>query len=234
MNNSFIQRLQQLSTPHIADACLRVGVSVRCAPSQLQAIDVHMHCAGPVMPVRHTGSVDIFLEALEQASPGDILLVDDSGRHDRSCVGDMITREVKMAGLSGIVVWGCHRDTCELMEIGLPFFSLGKIPTGPLEATDSAPDALTWAKVGDWIVTSKDVAVGDGDGVIFLPEDRLDEIIPAAESIRDTEHKQAERMRQGQGLRQQLQFSDYLMKHKQHPSYSFRNHLRKIGGAVEE
>lgn len=234
MKDSLIKRLDTLSTPHLADACLRAGVPVRCAPSDLQAIDVNMHCAGRVRPARHVGSVDIFLEALEGAAPGDVLVVDDGARHDRSCVGDMITREVKMAGLSGIVIWGCHRDTCELLEIGLPFFSQGKVSTGPLSVDRRSPDALEWARVGDWVVSADDVVVGDCDGVIFLPYDRLADIVPAAEAIRDTEHKQAELMRGGKGLREQLLFSAYLMERAKNSAYSFREHLRKIGGAVEE
>lgn len=234
MKNEWIERLNYLSTPHLADACLRVNVPVRCAPSDLQAIDVAMHCAGRVAPARHSGSVDIFLEALECGEPGDVLVVDDSARHDRSCVGDMITRETKLAGFSGIVIWGCHRDTNELLEIGLPFFSQGKISTGPLSVDRRSPDALEWARVGEWVVSRDDVVVGDCDGVIFLPMDRLPDIVPAAEAIRDTEKKQAETMRGGKGLREQLQFSEYLAEHAKNPAYGFREHLRKIGGAVEE
>lgn len=233
MRESIIERLNQLSTPHLADACLRTGVPVRCAPSDLQAIDVHMHCAGRVLPARHTGSVDIFLEALEYSRPGDVLIVDDLGRHDRSCVGDMITREVKMAGLAGIIIWGCHRDTCELLDIGLPLFSEGKISTGPLGVERRSPDALEWARVGQWIVTKEDVAVGDRDGVIFLPFDRLMDIVPEAEAIRDTERKQAELLYDGISLREQLNFREYLEKHENDTSYDFRKHLQKIGGAVE-
>lgn len=234
MSKNLMERLNHLSTPHLADACLRVNVPVRCAPSSLQAIDPSMHCAGRVRPARHIGSVDIFLEALEGAEAGDVLVVDDGGRHDRSCVGDMVTREVKMAGLSGIVIWGCHRDTCELLEIGLPFFSMGKISTGPLSVDRRSPDALEWARVGEWVVSGDDVAVGDCDGVIFLPYDKLEEIVPAAEAIRDTEKRQADAMAQGKGLREQLQFKEYLVEHAKNSAYGFREHLRKIGGAVEE
>lgn len=234
MKDLLMERLNALSTPHLTDACLRVNVPVRCAPSNLQAIDVTMHCAGRVRPARHVGSVDIFLEALEAAEAGDVLVVDDGGRCDRSCVGDMVTREVKMAGLSGIVIWGCHRDTNELLEIGLPFFSQGKLSTGPLGIDRRSPDALEWARVGEWVVTPDDVVVGDCDGVIFLPYDKLAEIIPAAENIRDTEKRQAQIMENGKSLRDQLAFSAYMTEHKKNSAYSFREHLRKIGGAIEE
>lgn len=57
MKSELIERLNTLSTPHLADACLRVGVTVRCAPTALRPLIPSMHCAGRVRPVRHSGSV---------------------------------------------------------------------------------------------------------------------------------------------------------------------------------
>jgi regulator of RNase E activity RraA len=37
-------------------------------------------------PAQHVGSVDIFLEALEGAAPGEVLVVDNGGRLDEACV----------------------------------------------------------------------------------------------------------------------------------------------------
>lgn len=145
-----------------------------------------------------------------------------------------MTLEMAIGGLSGIIIWGLHRDTMELQEIGLPFFSLGALPTGPLGLDKRSPDALAWARVGEWIVTSEDVAVGDGDGVIFLPCERLADIISAAENIRETERSQAAEMRSGRSFREQVAFQDYLAQRAQNPAFGFREHLRQIGGAIEE
>ena len=38
---------------------------------------------------RHHGSVDIFLEALERRQAGDVLVIDNGGRTDEGCVGDL-------------------------------------------------------------------------------------------------------------------------------------------------
>lgn len=234
MNNALMERLNTLSTPHLADACLRTGVPVRCAPSTVRPVALTMRCAGRVRPARHVDSVDIFMEALEVADRDDVLVVDNGGRMDQACVGDLVTLEVANAGLAGIVIWGLHRDTPELLEIGLPFFSLGAMPAGPLGLDRRSPDGLEWARVGEWVVSPDDVCIGDADGVLFIPIDDLSEVIEAAESIRDTEQRQAAQMRSGRSFRQQVSFAKYLERREKNPAFGFREHLRAIGGAIEE
>src|SRR6184192_3369929 len=80
----------------------------------------------------------------------DVLVVDNGGRLDESCVGDLVALEVQAAGLEGNVIWGLHRDTADIRAIGLPVFSLGAIPTGPQRLDVSPEDALESAVVGDW------------------------------------------------------------------------------------
>jgi len=226
--------VSELTTAHLADACLRAGIPVRCAPTSLRAVAPGSRASGRVRPVRHVGSVDIFLEALGEASPGDVLVVDNAGRLDEACVGDLITLETKSAGLAGIVIWGLHRDTHEIAAIGLPVFSLGALPTGPLRLNARGPDALRLAAVGPHAVGTSDYVVADDDGVLFLPHERLVDILSLARQIRDTEARQASLITAGTTLRRQLGFDEYLSRRRGDPTYDFRRHLRQIGGAVEE
>jgi regulator of RNase E activity RraA len=226
-----LKRFENLTTAHLADACLRAGVPVR-------TVSLHPvtsgRVAGRVLPARHVGSVDVFLEAFESSEPGDVLVVDNGARRDEACVGDLVAEEAKAAGLTGLVVWGLHRDTVDLQAVGLPVYSLGAIPTGPLRLDPQAPDALEYAVVGDWTVTSADVVLGDEDGVIFLPADRADELLDLATSIKTTERRQADLINSGTTLRHQVNFPAYLTARKTRPSLTFRDHLREVGGAIEE
>jgi regulator of RNase E activity RraA len=233
-NHALRQRFAGLTTAHLADACIRAQVPVRCAPSSVQAVVPGGRLAGRVCPARHAGSVDVFLEAFELAAAGDVLVVDNAGRLDEACVGDLIALEAQSAGLSGMVIWGLHRDTAELRSIGLPVFSLGAVPSGPLRLDVRPPEALASAVVGEWTVTPADLALCDDDGVLFLPDARAAEVFGLAETIRDTEQRQAERIRAGVTLRTQVQFSGYLARREETPSLSFRDHLRTVGGAIEE
>jgi regulator of RNase E activity RraA len=228
------RRFATLTTAHLADACLRAQVPVRCAPALLHAVVAGSRLAGRVAPARHVGSVDIFLEALEGAAPGDVLVVDNGGRLDEACVGDLVALEAQAAGLEGLVVWGLHRDTADIRAIGLPVFSLGAVPTGPQRLDVRPQDALESATVGAWTVGREDVVLGDDDGVLFVPAARAVDLFTLAETIRDTERRQAERIRAGVSLRRQVQFDTYLAQRQQTPSLTFRDHLRAVGGAIEE
>jgi len=178
--------------------------------------------------------VDVFLEALETATQGEVLVVDNDGRLDEACVGDLVTLEAKGAGVTGIVIWGLHRDSREIGEIGLPLFSLGALPTGPQRLDARPADVFGWARVGTHLVVCSDFVVADADGVLFLPEARLDDITAAAVTIRDTERRQAKAMATGRSLRHQLRFGEYMSRRNRDANYSFRQHLRDIEAAVEE
>ena len=118
--------------------------------------------------------------------------------------------------------------------IGLPVFSLGSLPTGPLRLDERPKDALDTARVGEWSVGRDDVAAADEDGVLFLPAERAAELLALAERIRDTERRQADRIRAGEALRRQLGFGEYLERRRAEPSLTFREHLKSVGGAIEE
>jgi len=70
--------------------------------------------------------------------------------------------------------------------------------------------------------------------VLLVSGDQAEEIFALAETIRDTERRQAERIGAGVSMRSQLQFSAYLAKREKTPALSFRDHLRAVGGAIEE
>ena len=223
-----------LTTPHVADACMRLGIAVRCAPPGTVPLWSGTHLVGRARPARHFGSVDVFLEAIDRAEPGEVLVVDNAGRQDEACVGDLVTLEANRAGLTGILIWGLHRDTVELRTIRLPIFSLGALPVGPQRLDPRDPAALESAMSGPHSVTADDFVLGDDDGVLFVPLDRAEDVAQVATTIRDTERAQAARMQLGNSLRNQADVAGFIAARVANPETTFRQHLRSIGGAIEE
>jgi regulator of RNase E activity RraA len=231
---SLSRAFAELSTPLIADAALRLKIPLRIAPSGIRPVIANQRLAGPALPVRHFGSVDVFLEAMQGAHPGDVLVIDNGGRLDEGCIGDLTALEAQHSGLAGIIVWGGHRDTPELRQIGLPIFSYGMCPSGPQRLDSRDPSALQSAQFGNFLVESGDVAFADDDGCLFVGAEFADDLLRIAHEIWERERRQAEEIKSGRSLREQLQFSRYLQKRATDPGYTFREHLRKISGAIEE
>ena len=232
-NQTLSESFLKLSTALIADACLSLGVPIYVARIGIRPLVKGWKIAGRVLPARHYGSVDIFLEAMQNGEPGDILTVDNDGRNHEGCIGDLITLEAQAIGLNGIVIWGYHRDTPELVEIGLPVFSYGSCPKGPRRVYPRASKALTTAEFGDFKLGRDDVVFGDDDGVVFTPLPGVKEVISSAVAIREAERRQAEALKSGKTLSRQFKFAEYLKKRSSDPTYTFRKHLKAIGGAIE-
>jgi 4-hydroxy-4-methyl-2-oxoglutarate aldolase len=230
MSTDVFARFAKLSTPLISDAALRIGHPLHLAPSGLQPVHEKARMvAGRVAAAKHRGSVDVFLEVISKARKGDVLVIDNDGRKDEGCIGDLTALEAWTAGVTGIIVWGCHRDTAELKNIPIAVFTYGSYPAGPVRL-DPGTDEPGFAGVP---LKSEQFVFADEDGAIFIDAARVEEVLSKAESIADVERRQAAAIRDGHSLRAQLRFDDYLAKRQRDPSYTLRRHLAEVGGAVE-
>lgn len=226
-------RLEQLPTAALADALVRLEHPVRIAPPQIHPLTAGAMVVGRAIPVRHFGSVDVFLETFESAAPGGVLVIDNGGRDDEACIGDLTVAEALTARVLGIVLWGYHRDTMTLRSLGLPTWSLGARSPGPTSARPHDGDPFSHAQVGAVRVSVADIVAADDDGAVFIDQAIWPEVSAAAAEIFAVEQRQAALVAGGTTLREQLGFRDYLARRADDPDYTFRRHLAKRGGAIE-
>jgi 4-hydroxy-4-methyl-2-oxoglutarate aldolase len=225
-----LSELPAPSTAAVCDALIQLGQPLRVAPHGLAPVRPGIALAGAVAPVRHAGSVDDIIQALQQAPVGAVAVVDNDGRTDEGCVGDLLAMEAIARAVAGFVVYGCHRDHDRLVALGLPVFSYGRAPAGP-PAPRSRRDAPVW--FGPVVVDHGDVVVADADGAVFISSKNLGPVFDRARHIEAIERRQAAQLRRGATLYDLCDFPGYVARRHSDPSYDFRTHLRTIGAEVE-
>lgn len=149
---------------------------------------------GTAVTVRipHLDSTAVHL-AVDMLRPGDVLVVDQSGDHRRSCFGGLVSFTAKARGAAGAVLDGSINDHDETLAYDFPVFSRGFSPLttriAGVEGAINVPVTIAGATVHPG-----DVVFADSDGVAFLrPEEAVglgallkakeDAEIPARESI---------------------------------------------------
>jgi RraA family protein len=119
--------------------------------------------------------------ALDEAQPGDVLVVNGHGDITRALIGDLIGEIMVNGGVAGAVVDGAVRDVQALSEMGLAVYARAVTPAGPFKDGPGAIGAPV--AVGGVVVAAGDVLVGDSDGVVVVPRHRVQEVVDAVDGI---------------------------------------------------
>jgi RraA family protein len=123
--------------------------------------------------------------ALDEARPGDVLVVNGHGDMTRALIGDLIGEIMVNTGMAGAVVDGAVRDVRALSEMGLTVYARAITPAGPFKDGPGAIGAPV--AVGGVVVAAGDVLVGDADGVVVVPRHRVKEVVDAVDGIIEKE-----------------------------------------------
>lgn len=222
-------RFRRMSTPLVADAVVRLGLSPKIAPSGIRPLVAGSRIAGRASPVILNGYADRVLEGIYRSNEGEVLVLDDKGRADEACFGDLAAYEARSRGLAGVVIWGRHRDSAEVAEIGVPLFSYGAYPLGLQRTFPPVADFFARCQFGDAIVERGEFVLADEDGALFVPDEHLERVLSAAEEIRAAELAQVEGIRRGTTLREQLQFDRYLNEKRDDPTLTLGEHMKRLG-----
>ena len=125
------------------------------------------------------------LEALKLVEPGDVIVATTHNFTGCAIVGDLVLGMASNGGAVGFVTDGCVRDLPGIRTVGLPCFCVGVTPNSPARSgpgTVGMPIALAGSPVA-----SGDVILADQDGVVVVPQARLEEVIARLPAIRNAE-----------------------------------------------
>lgn len=120
-----------------------------------------------------------FVESVEVAPPGSVVVADAGGVLDTGIFGDVMSSRMHYRGVAGVVTDGALRDTPGLIASGLPSWCAGMVAPG-ITAGLTLSGWQVPVACGGVSVLPGDVVVLDDDGGVVIPPAVLDDLIPEA------------------------------------------------------
>jgi 4-hydroxy-4-methyl-2-oxoglutarate aldolase len=108
--------------------------------------------------------------AVEQAKPGDIVVVTTTSPCSDGLFGELIATSLAAHGVRGLIMGAGLRDTAELRAMGFPAWTANVSAQGTVKETPGAVNVPV--SIGGQIIRPGDAIVADDDGVCCVP--RLD------------------------------------------------------------
>jgi 4-hydroxy-4-methyl-2-oxoglutarate aldolase len=181
------EALGQFGTSTVYEAAGKIGdMSPRIRP-----IVPGTKLAGVAITVRiWPGDTLGVLRAIDKATAGSVLVIDAGGTERAAVWGGTSSSACIARGVRGCVTNGCVRDVDEMTALKFPVFAAGVSPRGTLKNHPGWHDIPV--SVGDCVVNSGDIVLGDSDGVLVLPAQGAEQVLERAR-IQDERQRERDR-----------------------------------------
>lgn len=159
--------------------------------SAIKPVSEDLKLVGPALTVQlKAGDNALVLQAIREAKPGDVLVIDGKGYMDTAVCGDFVVGMAKMMGIAGMVIDGAVRDLAGIRALRFPVFSRGT--TVAAGEKGGAGEVGGQISCGGVAINPGDYIVGDIDGVVVIPKERIEEIWKRAkEKMEKDEEREA-------------------------------------------
>jgi 4-hydroxy-4-methyl-2-oxoglutarate aldolase len=188
MIDDYATRLARLDACAISDALDQLGLppsvtglAPRAAKARISGSVITVKLAAGKPPEGKTPR-HLCTTAIDMATPGQIIVVEQMTGVECAGWGGILSNAAKAHGVSGAIIEGLARDVDEAAEINFPVYARGstaRTARGRVYESATGEPIL----VGDVTVATGDWVVADGNGAAFIPADRVEDILSAAERI---------------------------------------------------
>lgn len=136
-----------------------------------------MKVCGPALTCQCPEMDNLTLHAaLHIAEPGDVIVCTLGDYKEQGPFGDCLATSAMTRGVEGLVVNTCVRDGATIHEMGFNVFCKGHCVNGTIKSVFGKigyPLAI-----GGQVVNPGDIILGDDDGVVVIPLEIAEELLP--------------------------------------------------------
>jgi RraA family protein len=204
---SLVKEIRSIRTSLLSDALGKGGAM----DHDMRCFSANCRMAGPAVTVRvHTADILMVGITLSHCPKGSVLVIDGQGELNTALWGEVTTLAARLKGLQGVVIDGAIRDLYKIRQDKLPVFARAVVPNAG--GVQYAGEFQVPVQCGGAIVHPGDWVVGDEDGVVVVPQDRLESVIEAAKRLAVVEKKIEDEVAKGKDLATLLRYHELLEK----------------------
>ncbi len=158
---------------------------------------------GLYMPIYHDDAqVDVYeheIALVDNLAPGDVPVISCNGNLGIAPWGELLSTRAQVLQSAGCITDGCVRDVRMICDMGYPVFCGGRNPVDT-----KYRGKMMWYDVpcviGGVLVNSGDLVIADLDGIVFVPRDRVEEVVTGALDKVRSENTVRDELRAGRSL----------------------------------
>lgn len=188
MSDEILIRLARLDACAVSDALDQVGAPP--SVTGLKALSVRQRISGRVTTVRLAAgkppegapSRHLCTTAIDTSDAGAVIVVEQKTGIECAGWGGILSNAARGRGISGVIVEGYARDIDEAADINFPVYARGGTARTARGRIHEAETGGT-IQVGETTVSNGDYVVADSSGAAFVPADRIEAVLDAAENI---------------------------------------------------
>ena len=138
-----------------------IGGDLRIVAPMFRSYGGRAAFCGPIATLKLFEDNSLVRKAVEQPGDGRVLVIDGGGSLRRALVGDQLAALGVKNGWSGIVVYGCIRDSRAIAQMGIGVFALATHPQKTVKRNVGEQDVpVTFGGVtfhpGEWLYADED------------------------------------------------------------------------------
>jgi 4-hydroxy-4-methyl-2-oxoglutarate aldolase len=152
--------------------------------------------------------------AVEQAKPGDIIVITTTSPNSDGAFGELLATSLASHGVRGLIMGAGLRDTQELRDMGFPAWTAHVSAQGTVKETPGAVNVPV--SLGGQLIRPGDAIVADDDGVCVVPRLEVPRAVTASQARTAKEEASRKRLAAGAlgldmyNLRPKLAGVDYI------------------------